>query len=654
MTYFVTGATGLIGRNLVRALLERDRPVYALVRPGSMQKFEQIRARWGEGAQRVIPLAGDLEQERLGLGDEARSRLAGNVAHFFHLGALHDISDRDADAQRRTNVLGTRHAVELAAELGAGRFHHASSCAVAGRYEGCWREDMFDEWAPSDLPHVRTKHDAEAIVRGECRVPFRIYRPSLVVGRSDTGEVDEIDGLYTLFGAIRALGDALPRWLPLPAVEGGFLGVAPVDFVASALDHLAHEDGLDGRCFHLAGRDDERLGEVLNVLARVARAPEFRLPLDLALVRHALETLRRDVPERVYRLLPPPEFLLASLLEAYGVPSELLRLADAPTRFDTHDTRKALEGSGIECPPLERYVRRLWRYWEDRLDPDRLRERTLEEVVRDRVVLVTGASSGIGRATAIRFAASGARTLLAARSTDKLEEVRKEIEAAGGVAFVYTANLADPEQTAQLVARVHEEHGGVDVLINNAGRSINRSIADSVGRLHDFQRSMAINFFGPVALMLGFLPGMRERKRGHVINVLSAGAQMHTPFSAAYSSSKAALDAAGNSVRAEVLDDGVQVTNIYMGLVHTPMSEHTMVFDTMKGLTSEEAAELIAEVAIDKRTHESGEGVGVLLRFLWAAWPEGAGIVTRAMYRSQRELGYRLASRLAAAQGPAK
>jgi NAD(P)-dependent dehydrogenase (short-subunit alcohol dehydrogenase family) len=139
-----------------------------------------------------------------------------------------------------------------------------------------------------------------------------------------------------------------------------------------------------------------------------------------------------------------------------------------------------------------------------------------------------------------------------------------------------------------------------------------------------------------------------------VINILSAGAQMHTPFSAAYSSSKAALDAAGNCVRAEVQGDGVHVTNIYVGLVHTPMSEHTMVFDTMKGLTPEEAAELIAEVAIDKRTHDSGEGVGVLLRFLWAAWPQGAGIVTRAMYHSQRELGFRLASRLAGAQAPAK
>jgi len=654
MTYFVTGATGLIGRNLIRTLLQREGPIYALVRPGSMQKLEALRAWWGEGSERVLPLAGDLERERLGLDDAARSRLRGHVAHFFHLGALHDITDRDAEAQARTNVAGTRHAVALAAEVGAGRFHHASSCAVAGRYEGCWREDMFDEWCPSELPHVRTKHEAEAIVREECRVPFRIYRPSLVVGRSDTGEVDEIDGLYWLFGAIRALGDVFPRWLPLPAVQGGFLSVTPVDFVAAALDHLAHQDGLDARCFHLAGRDDAPLGEVLNVLARVARAPEFRLPLDPELLGHALETLRRDVPERVYRLLPPRQFLLASLLEAYGVPIELLRLADAPTRVDTHDTRKALEGSGIECPPLEHYVRHLWRYWEDRLEPDRGRERTLEEVVRDRVVLVTGASSGIGRATAIRFAAAGARTLLVARSTDKLEEVREEIETAGGVGCVYTADLADPDQVSELVARVHEEHGGVDVLINNAGRSINRSIADSVGRLHDFQRSMAINFFGPVALMIGFLPGMRERRRGHVINILSAGAQMQTPFSAAYSSSKAALDAAGNCVRAEVLDDGVHVTNIYMGLVHTPMSEHTVVFDTMKGLTPEESAELIAEVAIDKRTHESGEGVGVLLRLLWAVWPQGAGIVTRAMYHSQRELGYRLASRLAAERAPAK
>ena len=641
MSYFVTGATGFIGRHLVDHLLEHGEKVFVLVRPESMQKFEELRARWGNDPSRVVPIEGDLVLEGSGLGEAVRAQLGGPVKHFFHLAAIHDISCRDEEAQARTNVTGTRNALRLAQELGAGCFHHMSSCGVAGRYDGLWHEEMLEEWGGSDLACDRTKHEAEKLVRSECPVPFRIYRPSTVVGHSESGEASKIHGPYFLFRAIQALREALPRWLPLPYVAAGPQNLVPVDYVVRAIDHLAHRKGLDGRCFQLTDPEHCELQDLLNAIARAARAPEFRFKLDARVI----DLLAEGVPEETFRLFAPRDTIANAFLDAYGIPQVFLERARFPTRFNGANTLKELEGTDIECPPFDSYVWKLWRYWEQHLDPDRPGARELSDIVKDRVVMVTGASSGIGRATAIRFATAGARVLLVARSTDKLEDVRREIEANGGAATVYTADLSDMDQCRSLIPKVLEAHGGVDALINNAGRSIARSIADSSDRLHDFQRSMAINYFGPIALMLGFLPGMRERKFGYVVNVLSAGAQMHTPLSAAYSSSKAALDTASNSIRGEVSYDNVFVSNIYMGLVHTPMSSDTLTFDNMQGLTPEQAADQIADAIVHERVTDSGEGAGVILRFLWAIWPKGASITTGAMYRALAESGFRIPRR---------
>ena len=148
-------------------------------------------------------------------------------------------------------MAGTQNAVDLANALGAKRFHHMSSIAVAGSYDGHFTEDDFDEGQELPTPYHRTKFESEKLVRERLQVPWRVYRPSLVVGNSQTGEMDKIDGPYYFFKAIQKLRRALPEWFPLVSLEFGRANLVPVDYVAAVVDHIAHLDGLDGQAFHV-------------------------------------------------------------------------------------------------------------------------------------------------------------------------------------------------------------------------------------------------------------------------------------------------------------------------------------------------------------------------------------------------------------------
>ena len=193
MTYFVTGATGFIGRYLIANLLRRERPIYVLVRKGSEKKLAAMRKRWGADEKQVIGIEGDLAKPRLGVSAPDLKRLKGKVDHLFHLAAIYDLK-ASAEEQELANVEGTKNTVRFAEAVNAGCFHHVSSIAAAGLYDGVFREDMFDEAEELDHPYFRTKHDSEGVVRKECKVPWRVYRPGIVVGHSKTGEIDKIDG----------------------------------------------------------------------------------------------------------------------------------------------------------------------------------------------------------------------------------------------------------------------------------------------------------------------------------------------------------------------------------------------------------------------------------------------------------------------------
>lgn len=533
MNYFVTGASGFIGRFLVDRLLQRKGTVHVLVRRGSKKKLDEIGARMGWDMRRIKVVYGDLAKPRLGVVGAALKALTGKVDHFFHLAAIYDLK-ADAESQRVANVEGTRHAMELAAAIKVKCFHHTSSIAAAGLYPGVFREDMFEEAEGLDDPYLRTKHDSEGLVRKECPVPFRIYRPGIVVGHSKTGEIDKIDGPYYFFTLIKRMRQAMPQWMPMLGIEGGRINMVPVDFVADAIDHIAHKRGLDGQCFHLVDPEPMRIGEILNTFCHAGHAPEMTLRLDARMFAFVPPTVKGAVGA-----LPPVKRMLGMFLRDFRIPRQALSFVSYPTRFDSRDAERALKGSGIEVPRLDTYAWRLWDYWERNLDPDLFVDRSLRGRIEGKVVLITGGSSGIGRATAEKVAAAGAVTVIVARGEEELFKTRDELKAAGGDVHAYTADLADMASCDSLVHTVVKNHGGVDVLVNNAGRSIRRSIELSYDRFHDFERTMQLNYFGALRLIMGFLPHMTEQRRGHIINISSIGVLASSPRFSAYVASKA-------------------------------------------------------------------------------------------------------------------
>jgi NAD(P)-dependent dehydrogenase (short-subunit alcohol dehydrogenase family) len=628
MAYFVTGATGFIGRHLVQRLLERDGEIYVLVREESAAKLESLIESWGPQAkERVRPVTGDLAKPSLGVSEKELEKLrSAPISHFFHLAAVYDMT-ADEERNRVANVEGTRHAVQLANKLDVGCFHHTSSIAAAGLYKGLFREDMFDEGQKLDHPYYRTKFESEKIARTQTKVPWRVYRPSIVVGNSETGEMDKIDGPYYFFTAIKMARHYLPGWFPLVGPELGYTNIVPVDFVAASMDHIAHQPGLDGQAFHLMNPKSQRSGEVMNLIAAAAHAPQLSVRIDSKL----LKSLPKGTLGMLMQL-PAAKGVRKAVLADFGIPDEVVSHIGLTAEFDTRDTERALKGSGIAVPPLEDYAAKLWDYWERNLDPDLFKDRSFEGAINGKTVLITGASSGIGKAAAFKIAQAGGIPILVARSADKLEETKREIEDMGGTAYAYSADISDPDSVDGLVANVLADHASVDVLVNNAGRSIRRSIALSYDRFHDFERTIQLNYLGTIKLIMGLLPHMRERRSGHVVNVSSIGVQTNPPRFAAYVASKAALDAWTRVVGSECIGDNVHFTTIHMPLVRTAMIAPTKIYDSFPTISPDEAADLVCEAIRAKPKHE-GTRLGTFGEVAYTLFPKAVDQILSTAYK---------------------
>ncbi len=627
MNYFVTGASGFIGRRLVEKLLQRpDATVYYLILERELPMVAALSQRWGEAAARAIPIIGDLIQPCLGVAEADRARLKGNIRHLFHLAAIYDLK-ASAEIQEKVNIQGTRNTVAFAEAIEAGCFHQTSSIAAAGLYEGVFREDMFEEAEDLENPYYRTKHESEGIVRRECSRPWRIYRPGAVVGDSRTGEMDKIDGPYYFFKLIQKLRNLLPPWMPMIGIEGGRLNLVPVNFIVDAMNHIAHLDGLDGQCFHLVDPNPHRIGDILNIFARAAHAPEMSLRVNALMFAFVPQVIRTGLAH-----FKPARRMRDQILKDLGMPADVMRFVNYPTRFDCRETLKALKGTGIAVPPLESYACKLWDYWERHLDPDLFIDRSLSGAVKNKVVLITGASAGIGKAAAIKIAEAGAKPLLVARTEEKLLGTRREIEARGGAAFIYTADVADPASCEALVQRVIAEHGGADILINNAGRSIRRAIENSLDRFHDYERTMQLNYFGALRLIMGFIPSMLKKKHGHVINISSIGVLSNAPRFSAYVSSKAALDAFARCAVAEFSDSGIEFTTINMPLVRTEMIAPTKIYEHVPTLSPEEAADLIVQAIIYK-PERIATRTGIFAQVLHAVAPKLYAVIMNTAFR---------------------
>jgi NAD(P)-dependent dehydrogenase (short-subunit alcohol dehydrogenase family) len=606
MSYFVTGATGFIGRHLVEELLDhRDGTVFALVRAGSLARLEMLIEAWG--TDRVVPVVGDLGADRLGVDEAWADDHRGDIEHFFHVAAIYDLT-ADDETNELLNVGGTRHALELSDAIEAGCFHQVSSVAAAGEYDGAFDESMFDEGQALTSPYHRTKFESERLVREECTRPWRVYRPAIVVGHSETGAMDKVDGPYYFFPLLKALRDRLPSWLPLVGVDLGDTNLVPVDYVAKAMDHLAHLEGHDGEAFHLVSPEPQSVVEMVNAFCGAAGAPQFATPVDRRTTGGLPFSL---VPAqlRISRMLTglvrtaPVQALLDQTIGRAGIPAEVLSHTGFRPVFDSRRTEKALSGSGIAVPDLESYARVLWGYWEDNLDRSTADDAAAREALTGKYVVITGASSGIGQVTALKVAQAGGIPVLVARGKDKLEATRATIESRGGTAHVYPCDLSDLEAIDTLCAQLAEDLPGIDVVVNNAGRSIRRSLKLSQDRFHDFERTMQLNYFGAIRLVMGLIPQMRAARRGHVVNISSIGVQTNPPRFSAYVASKAALDAWSNVVASELVGDGITFTSIHMPLVRTPMIAPTRIYDRFPTISPAQAADLVIR-AIVERPHE--------------------------------------------------
>ena len=637
MQYFVTGATGFIGKRLVKLLLaRRGSVVHFLVRPGSESKLEALYEYWElgpSGRGRALPVIGDLTAKKLGVGGEAIKGMKGQIDAVYHLAAVYDLG-ADEDSQVQVNIEGTRNLVEFAKAIDAGHVHHVSSIAAAGLYEGVFREDMFDEAEGLDHPYFMTKHESEKIVRKECRVPWTVYRPALVVGDSKTGEMDKIDGPYYFFKLIQRLRQILPPWMPSVGIEGGRINIVPVDFVVACIDYLSHNNkeikgrpDLAGKCFHLVDPQGYRVGDVLDIFSRAAHAPKMNLFVNAALLGFVPKSVKKGL-----MALAPVRRIRSAVMKDLGLPDDMFTFINFPTRYDRRELDIALKGSGIECPNLRDYAWVLWDYWERHMDPDLFIDRSLKGTVAGKVVLVTGGSSGIGLAAAHKFAEAGATTLICGRDQDKLDEACAEARSKGYEFTAYGADIADMADCDRFVALVLEKHGSVDFLINNAGRSIRRAIESSYDRFHDFERTMQLNYFGCLRVTMGLLPAMVSRRRGHVVNISSIGVLTNAPRFSAYVASKAALDAWTRCASSEFADQGVTFTTINMPLVRTPMIAPTKIYNNVPTLEPEEAADLIAQACIAKPVRIATR-LGITGQVLHALMPRVAQIGMNTTFR---------------------
>jgi thioester reductase-like protein len=345
MHYFVTGATGFIGKRLVRKLLERKGAVvHFLIRRESEGKVEGLREYWGANGSRAIPVFGDLTGKKLGVSADELKKIKGGIDHVYHLAAVYDLG-ADEESQVAVNIEGTRNAVEFAKAVEAAHFHHVSSIAAAGLYEGVFREDMFEEAENTEHPYFMTKHESEKIVRQECKVPWTVYRPAMVVGDSQTGEMDKVDGPYYFFKLIQRMRQILPPWMPAVGLEGGRVNIVPVDFVVAALDHISHRDDIQKKCFHLVDPVGYRVGDVLDIFSRAAHAPKMNLFVNAALLGFIPKSVKKGL-----MAVAPVRRIRNAVLKDLGLPEDMLTFVNYPTRFDCRETLQRSRGPASPAP----------------------------------------------------------------------------------------------------------------------------------------------------------------------------------------------------------------------------------------------------------------------------------------------------------------
>lgn len=648
----VTGANGFLGKHLVDRLIQNGHDITLLIRNPEMPAKKQLIDGWHRQADRAQS-HGRSASLRVWRGDVTKPNLGVDPAltlsdfdHVYHLAAVYDLG-ADETFTMDTNVGGTdRLLKKLDDDQFCGCLHFASSIAVAGDFEGEFSERMFAEGQKHAHVYNRSKYESERRVRerrtAQNKYDIRVYRPSAIVGHSKTGEMDRIDGPYYGFVAIAALKKILPPWLPIVAPKSNvIMDMVPVDYVAdgiytlSMIDRSELPEGLF--CFHLTDPLAPTITEALKLILKAADGPRIQLVFSASWAKVYLGALGQASN------LKSLELLKNGLLNSLNIPLQVFDAMMPGVRFGAAETARLLKKKDVVLQSFDTYVDRLWDYYFRYLDPQRHREERSKLAFQGKVVLITGGSEGIGLASAKRCVAYGAKVILAARNPDKLNRAILQLapmaEKSGGSVEARACNVANLDECDDLVTFALQKYGYVDVLFNNAGLSIRRSISKSFDRFHDFQRTMQTNYFGALRIALGLLPSMIERKSGHILYSSSMGTLAPTPRFGAYLASKCAMDALSDSLAAEYTDRNIHFTSIKFPMVKTEMLAPTSDYDDMPAASPEVAAQMFVDAVLNKsRKQMTGTGVTIGLsnlltprvitqvyNYAYKIWPDTEG-----------------------------
>ena len=621
---FVTGASGFLGKNLMERLIDNHHQITVLLRNTQhlhkqnlihdwQQRVEKIKIAGGDPSVDVVE--GDVVEDgivknesvdvSLEKTDATNPLLFSNYDHIYHLAAIYDLG-ASKEKTLLVNVQGTENILKKMDEDGfSGCFHSVSSIAVAGNFKGAFSELMFDEGQRQEHIYNRSKFLSEKLVRekreSSPKYDVRIYRPSAIVGHSKTGEMDKIDGPYYGFAVVGGLKRVFPSWFPLALPKNNALmDMVPVDYVADALYSISQLDKVDNDqfCFHLTDPNAPTITTAIKLLLKAADGPKVTATFNNGLTRMypGLVSLAGN--------LQSVETIKNEVLGRFDIPNQVFDAMMEGAEFDAAQTTALLAKQGVVLPPFSSYVDNLWDYFNRHLDSKRNKASRYEKALRGKVVLITGGSSGIGLASAKRIVAYGAKVILVARSQDKLETaytVLKPIADEHDASIeILPCDISDLSACDDLVKHLIEHYGNVDIFFNNAGRSIRRSISESLDRFHDLERTMQLNYFGAVRIIHGLLPSMVEHQSGHILNSSSMGTMSPTPRFSAYMASKSAMDAYTDALAAEYLNHNIHVTSIKFPLVKTGMIAPTKDYDDVDVASPEFAATLFLEAVLNK------------------------------------------------------
>jgi NAD(P)-dependent dehydrogenase (short-subunit alcohol dehydrogenase family) len=648
----VTGANGFLGKHLVDRLIQNGHDITLLIRNPESPDKKYLIDNWrhqtakinNHGRNANIRIwEGDIGKSNIGVDTE---HTLTDFHHIYHLAAIYDLGAGET-LTLDTNVVGTEILLKkLDDDKFCGCLHFISSIAVAGDFKGEFSERMFAEGQKHDHVYNRSKYESEKLVREkrstQNQYDIRIYRPSAIVGDSQTGEMDRIDGPYYGFVAIAAMKKFLPPWLPLVAPKNkALMDMVPVDYVADAIYTLSMVDRTelpeDLFCFHLTDPQAPTMIKAFKLILKAADGPRIQFTFSTNWAKAYLGLLGQASN------LKSIELLKNALLNSLNIPLPIFDAMMPNVRFGAGETTRLLKKNGVILPTFDAYVDKLWDYYNRHLDPERNKEERSRQAFQGKVVLITGGSEGIGFVCAKRCVAYGAKVVLVARKQEKLNQAVLELqpiaEKSGGSIEARACNISNLDECDLLVTYILKQYGYVDILFNNAGLSIRRSISKSLNRFHDFQRTMQINYFGALRIILGLLPSMVERKSGHILYSSTMGTLAPTPRFGAYLASKSAMDALSDSLAAEYADRNIYLTSIKYPMVKTGMIAPTSDFDDMPAATPEFAAQMFVNAVLNRpRKQMTGTGMAIgisnlftpkvmtqIYNYFYKIWPDEKG-----------------------------